>query len=453
MTSTNTLGFSDDENKNDVVVALIDGFAYSLASLLRIYLFWNSYYLLVAIIIIIIISIMRFTTKLLPSRSGNLGVILLNNPKPFHALSLDMMHAFQDVIKAWYADNSMAAILVKSSKDTKKPAFCAGGDIKGIYDNLVTSKNDKDVHGQGVPGIPSSEFFRQEYLVDYALATAPSHIPQVSIWDGIVMGGGVGISIHGKYRVATENTLFAMPETGIGLFPDVGSMYWMPRMLSDGMAVYLALTGRRLTAPDLLYCGLATHYVPSTQLDELEAALITASQKLQPTATSENSIAPVLLSFHSMPSTDPQNSDLAKQKAIIEKVFGPALQNKNHGVEAICDDLAKLGDDDDDFGTKTLSTLEKMSPTSLKVTLEGLRRGAQQPTLGDDLVMEFRMAQHCMSGPDFREGVRAALVDKDGKPQWNPASLTDVTDDMVNAFFEPIQHEWEIPTSSSISKM
>lgn len=153
---------------------------------------------------------MRFTTQLLPSRSGNLGVLLLNNPKPFHALSLEMLHAFQDVLQAWKEDKGMKAILVKSNKESKKPAFCAGGDVKSIYQSFLSDPPDT-VHGQGVPGLASSEFFRQEYIVDHALAIQGYEKPQISLWDGIVMGGGVGISIHSKYRVATENTLFAMP--------------------------------------------------------------------------------------------------------------------------------------------------------------------------------------------------------------------------------------------------
>lgn len=264
------------------------------------------------------------------------------------------------------------------------------------------------------------------------------------------MGGGVGISIYGHYRVATENTVFAMPETAIGLFPDVGSMYWMPRLLSPhthaGIAVYLALTGQRLRAADLVYCGLATHHVPAAQLNDLEAALVTASTQQQ--SSSPNDIlAPVLSSYHSTPAIPPEESHLAKHKDAIADVFGPALEDGQYGVETICSALQQRSDD---FGRTTLQTLQGMSPTSLKVTLEGLRRGAAVGSLGEDLVMEFRMAQHFMRpGSDFREGVRAALVDKDGKPQWNPASLEAVTDKMVESYFAPLSHEWEVPGSTS----
>jgi enoyl-CoA hydratase/carnithine racemase len=152
-------------------------------------------------------SMIRVTTKLIPSRSGNLGVMTLNNPKAMHALNLEMSHCVQDVLKEWYADDTLAAVLLKSGKtETKTRVFCAGGDVKSIYKDAIASPDE--THGQGTPGLTTAEFFRQEYIVNHALATATK--PQISLWDGIVMGGGVGLSIHGKYRVATENTVFAM---------------------------------------------------------------------------------------------------------------------------------------------------------------------------------------------------------------------------------------------------
>lgn len=215
----------------------------------------------------------------------------------------------------------------------------------------------------------------------------------------------------------------------------------MPRTLPDGVAVYLALTGQRLKAPDLLSCGIATHYVPSAKLDDLEAALITATESLTATSTVKDPLEPVITSFHETPPTEA--SPLEQEKATIEQVFGPVLENPGHTVEVICDSLAAL---DTEFGRSTLTTLEKMSPTSLKVTLEGLRRGKVQPSLEADLAMEFRLSQHFMRpGSDFREGIRATLIDKDGNPQWNPATLKEVTDELVESYFEPIEHEWVLP--------
>ena len=373
---------------------------------------------------------MRFTTQLLPSRSGNLGVILLNNPKPLHALTLEMVHCLEDLLPQWLADDSMGAILVKSEGSK---AFCAGGDVKSIG---VAGASD----GEGKPGLLSADFFRHEYRVNHMLATSKK--PQISIWDGIVMGGGVGISVHGKYRVATENTVFAMPETRIGLFPDVGSMYWMPRLLQPSVAVFLALTGHRLYASDLLHAGVATHYVHSSQLGDLEDALTTATEALKPSEILQDVVAPVLMSFHREPLIRSNDSWLAREQANIDKGFG-VLDDRSKGVEDILGNLERM---EGSFGEDFRKKLLEMSPVSLKVTLEGLRRGARTLDIGDDLQMEYRMSQGCMRpGSDFFEGIRAALIDKDGNPQWNPPTLEAVSEEMVESYFRPIDHEWEIP--------
>jgi enoyl-CoA hydratase/carnithine racemase len=277
------------------------------------------------------------------------------------------------------------------------------------------------------------------------MAVHKDTVPQVSLWDGIVMGGGVGISIHGKYRVATENAVFAMPETAIGMFPDVGSMWWMPRLLPPSMAVYLALTGQRLYPADLLYVGLATHYVPSARLPELEASLAQASKQ---------EIAQVLLSFHENATPDPLNSALAQDRGVIDQVFFRVFDDDNdgdHSLECIVDSLKAL---DTEFARSTLKVLQTMSPTSLKVTLEGLRRGSKLTSIKDDFVMEFRMVQGIMRNHDFYEGIRARLIDKDNTPQWKPPTLEEVTPDMVASFFEPIEYEWEpVSTKDESSKL
>lgn len=360
---------------------------------------------------------MRFTTKILPSRSSNLGVLTLNHPKALHALTIDMIHSLQDVFGQWSSDPTLKAILIKGSPEAKRPAFCAGGDVKAVYENILSNSNPSD-------------FFYQEYQVNHAIAT--SKLPIVSIWDGVVMGGGVGISIHGKYRVATENTMFAMPETAIGLFPDVGSMWWMPRLLKRSVANYLALSGQRLGAADLMYTGLATHYVPSKQLPDLESALVEATEK------DDAEVAGVLMSFHeNMPVKD---CYLAQYKQAIEDAFNEDT------VEGILSNLEKMNKDK--FALKTLETLRKVSPTSMKVSLEGLKRGAASGSIGEDLQMEYRMASACSRpGSDFCEGVRAVLVDKDHSPKWNPSTVEEVTEAIVEEFFAPVDNEWPVPQS------
>ena len=387
-------------------------------------------------------TMVRFTPLLLPSRKGNLGIFELNNPRPLHALSLDMIHCMNDVWKEW---GDMKAIIVKSSPNTKIPVFCAGGDVKAAWKAGMVG----DGHGFGTPGLETADFFRHEYNLNYQMAT--SKIPQVSLWNGIVMGGGAGISVHGKYRVSTEHTTFAMPETAIGLFCDVGSMWWMPRLLTGGMANYVALTGARLQPQDLLYTGLATHYVNSERLDDLEIALVQASDVLNETATTADALAPVLTSFHQTPPVDPQDSFLAKHRSLIDESF----QEKS--VEAIVTNLKTMNNE---FSQNTLQTLSKLSPTSLKITLEGLQRGADCADIGQVLQMEYRMSQACMRpGSDFYEGIRAVLVDKDHNPKWSPAILEEVTEEMVESYFAPLggggggEHEWEVPSIDNSSKL
>ncbi|CAJ1968012.1 unnamed protein product [Cylindrotheca closterium] len=363
---------------------------------------------------------MRTTTQLIPSKIGNLGVLALNNPKSMHALTFEMVHYMRDVLQAWKQDKSLQTILIKSI-NSQRPAFCAGGDVKEIYEH------------------ENYRFFFDEYQVNHDIAT--SSIPIVSLWDGVVMGGGVGISIHGTYRIATENTLFAMPETALGLFPDIGSMFWMPRLLSRPMANYLALTGDRIRAYDLVHYGIATHYLPSDELPNLEKALVEAtSGPIQ----SIQSVEDILQSFH-QPVATKEDSILVKNQDHIERAFAADT------VEGIVQNLEQ---GESDFEQRTLSTLQKMSPTSLKVTLEGLCRGAQCKTLAQDIQMEYRMAKTFITmspKSDFYEGVRSILIDKDNSPKWNPPTLEEVTDQRVAAFFAPVDDELVIPEESSSS--
>jgi enoyl-CoA hydratase/carnithine racemase len=225
-----------------------------------------------------------------------------------------------------------------------------------------------------------------------------------------------------------------MPECGIGLFPDVGSMWWMTRLLNRPVASYFALTGQRFHPADLIYTGLATHYVSSNQLDNLRTALADTTELDNNT---DEALANVLKTFHE---TIPTNDCfLAINKESIEKTF----QGKS--VEEI---ISNLKGDDSAFSRSTLETLSKMSPTSMKLTFEGLSRGSSCKSIGEDLQMEYRMAKGCMRpNSDFFEGVRAILIEKDNSPKWNPSSLDAVTDEYIDEFFKPIDDEWEIPPS------
>jgi len=377
---------------------------------------------------------MRFTTKLLPSRSSNVGLVQLNNPKTFHALDLEMVRALTDVLPLWQSDSSVKATVFSGSSQSKKKSFCAGGDVKSIYlAGIGGDTADTHLHGFGQKNTYTADMFREEYQLNYLIATQKGTLPQISLWDGIVMGGGVGISIHGKYRVATENTLFAMPETSIGFFPDVGSTYWLPR-LSGGLGNYIALTGARLKANDLLYAGIATHYVPSERLNDLVQAVVDVSkQGNEGDDDSEQGTdiaAGLLMSFHEDIGKEP--SFLAQFREEIDEAF--AMKNT---VEEI---MAALENSKSEFGSSTLSTLQKMSPTSLKVTLDGIKRGKICSNLSECLKMEFRMSQRFMRrDSDFYEGIRALLIDKDHSPKWDPEVLESVSDDEVLSFFNSLE--------------
>jgi enoyl-CoA hydratase/carnithine racemase len=349
-----------------------------------------------------------------------------------------MVYSLSDILQTWQLDLTLQGTYfcsspippVKEGDKKKRMAFCAGGDVKSVYSIGIQYPDDIR---------QTTTFFREEYKVNYMIATQLK--PQISIWDGIVMGGGVGISIHGKYRIATDNTLFAMPETGIGLFPDVGGTFFLPR-LKGSLGTYIALTGKRLKGDDLMYAGLATHYVPSNKVENLKQALIQASkisnEKDATTNDKDKTLdlyASVLMSFHE--GKGEQMSYLAQHQKLIDQIF--------HGKTCVEDIIIALQEQQSCktdqsshlFAQQTLDTLLKMSPTSLKVTFEGLRRGKQLNDIGSCLQMEYRMANGFMrQGSDFYEGIRALLVDKDQSPKWNPTKLEEVTDDYVESFFQ-----------------
>ncbi|KAG7154545.1 3-hydroxyisobutyryl-CoA hydrolase-like [Homarus americanus] len=297
---------------------------------------------------------------------GNKGIITLNRPKALNSLNINMIRLIYPKLQEWETTKSMVII-----KGAGEKAFCAGGDVRSIVETV----NDPNPVGE--------YFFREEYILNCLIGTL--HIPYVALIDGITMGGGVGLSVHGQFRVATERTLFAMPETGIGLFPDVGGSHFLPR-LGGRLGMYLALTGHRLKGREVMKAGLATHVCDSARIGELEESLL------------------------KMESNYPE-------------------------------DVAAEGSE---WSQKQLAILGKMSPTSLKVTFEQIERGANL-TLPECLSMEYRIVSHIYKGHDFAEGVRAVLIDKDHKTSWKPATLADVpTDEVIKKHFDPLEPQKEL---------
>lgn len=341
--------------------------------------------------------------EILFETTGPWGVVTLNRPKALNALTLPMVEAFHRHLIQWEAHPSVKAVLVKGAGDR---AFCAGGDVRWVHE---TARHDPAA---------AARFFHAEYRNNAALKHLPK--PVVALIDGVVMGGGVGVSVHGSFRVAGDKTLFAMPETGIGLFPDVGGGYFLPR-LRDGLGLWYALTGARAGAADCMASGVSTHYCPTAEHARLERTLLDLPLGAHP----HGQIEAVLDSFAGDPGPAVVN-DL--REAIAATFTG------HDTLDGLVGALEARGGD---FAETTLKTLSRMSPTSLRLTFEQMKRGHG---LGFDDVMrmEYRLVQRVLAGHDFFEGVRAVLIDKDQMPKWSPASLAKVSEADIAAHFAPL---------------
>src|SRR5215472_12561691 len=325
-------------------------------------------------------------------REGGIATMLLNRPQALNAFTLGMYRRFEPMLIAWAGDPSVHVVLIEGAGDR---AFCAGGDVRAVYEA-----------GKGIAGDPdfTRVFFAEEYRIISRIHHYPK--PYVAIIDGITMGGGAGVSVNGAYRVATGRTMFAMPETGIGLFPDVGATRFL-NLCPGQTGRYLGLTGARASPADALYCGFATHFVPRERLADLVAALADSDR-----------IDKALAGF----AADPGRPPIGKLQPAIDRCFAAGT------VEEILDALereAAGGGPDAEWAGKTRSGLLTKSPTSLKITLRQLITGRDYE-IEDALALEYRLTQHVMAGHDFYEGVRAVLVDKDQQPRWEPPALAAV---------------------------
>jgi enoyl-CoA hydratase len=334
---------------------------------------------------------------------GGWGRLTLNRPKALHALNTEMCRLMISALTAWAADPAIKAVLLDHSGER---GFCAGGDIRMIAES-----------GAG-DGREAREFFAEEYRLNTLLFGY--HKPVVAIMDGIVMGGGVGISAPATYRVATERTTFAMPETGIGLFPDVGGGWFLPRLPGE-TGMWLALTGARIKAADCLLLGVATDYVRQANVEALKAALL----------ASPEAIDTVLTEFEEESGEPP----LSHHHETIDRAFA------GHSVEAV---FQALKEDGSSWAREQLAVLETKSPQAMKVAFRQLRQGRDMVSFKDEMAVEYRIAARVCRLHDFQEGVRAVIVDKDNAPRWNPATLGGVTDAMLDAIFAdmPEGEEW-----------
>jgi enoyl-CoA hydratase len=346
------------------------------------------------------------TDDILLKVEGHAGFISLNRPLALNALTLPMVHAMTEALLAWRGDDAVKCVVIDHADGR---GFCAGGDIAFLRNSAI---NDGGVSGR--------KFFHDEYQLNHLLFTYPK--PVVAFMDGITMGGGVGISQPARFRVATEYTKFAMPETGIGLFPDVGGGWYLSR-LEGRMGQFLALTGSRVAGAECLALGLATHYLASSALAEAKARI--ASEDVERL----DGILGTLLE------TPPAS-----------KIVETLVQINHHfASNAFEDILASLEGDASEWAMRELATLRTKSPQTCKVALRQLSESLKFTDFADNMVMEYRIASRVLVRPDFAEGVRAVIVDKDNSPKWDPATAEGVTDTLIDAIFAPLpaQEEWK----------
>jgi enoyl-CoA hydratase len=334
---------------------------------------------------------------------GRVGRITLNRPQALHALTTGMIRRITEALLAWREDGAVEIVLLDHAGER---GFCAGGDIRMLAES-----------GAG-DGAAARAFFFEEYRLNHLIFHYPKHC--VAIMDGVTMGGGVGLSRPCRFRIATERTTFAMPETGIGLFPDVGGGWYLPRM-PDHIGLWLALTGARIKAADCELVGIATDYIQSADVERFKAGLIADPGHMETLLTEMEA--------------DPGRPPLAQHQDEIARLFA------GDGVEQIVEALRAAGTD---WANAQLGVLAAKSPQTLKVAFRQLRLGAQAKSFAENMAMEYRIAARVVQRHDFLEGVRAVIVEKDNAPRWDPPDLEGVSEAMLDEIFSylPSGQEW-----------
>jgi enoyl-CoA hydratase len=342
-------------------------------------------------------------SEVLTRVESGVGRITLNRPRALHALNRDMCEAMTAALLAWRGDQAVKSVLIDHSGER---GFCAGGDIRMIAESGAGDASE------------AKAFFLSEYRLNHLMFEYPK--PITAIVDGIVMGGGVGISEPAEVRIATERTTYAMPETGIGLFPDVGGGWFLPRLPGQA-GVWLALTGARLKAADTVFLGIHSHYLPSDALEAFKAIL--AADPAHPADVADGL------------ETDPGEAPVEAHLEAIDRLFA---------FDTVEEIFAALEADRSEWALAQLAILKTKSPQSMKVTLRQLRTGATLASFAENMAMEYRLGGRVVRSHDFQEGVRAVIVDKDNTPNWSPADLAGVSDAAVEALFAPLpaDQEW-----------
>ena len=339
---------------------------------------------------------------LIVRREGSAGIVRLNRPKALNAMTLEMSLGIDAALDRFESDPAIAVVVLEGAGER---GLCAGGDIRSLYDS---SREGGDL---------GKVFWRQEYVMNARIAKFPK--PYVALMDGLVMGGGVGLSAHARHRVVTERTKLAMPEVGLGFFPDVGGTWLLPRSPGE-IGTYFGLTGQTMNGPDAIYARFADTVVRSSQLPALRDVLT----KIQPGAASDE-VGALIAGF----STGETSGPVAAMRAKIDNWFAH---------DRMEDIFASLERDGSELARATLRTLKEKSPRGMVVTLKLLRLARASASLEQCLVREYRAALEVFRSDDFREGVRAAVIDKDRNPRWSPPRVEDVTPAMLAPYFADI---------------
>lgn len=334
---------------------------------------------------------MNSEPSVLIERDGRVGRIRLNRPSALNALDLEMIRAIRSALEQWRDQPRVHAVVIEGVGER---AFCSGGDIRAVRAARLRG-DDAAIES----------FFTEEYALNLAIAEYPK--PYVALINGVCMGGGIGVSVHGSIRVATEAALFAMPETAIGMFPDIGASFFLPR-LPGHLGMFLCLTGTRMRGADAVHAGLATHHVPHAAFPELAAAIV------------RDGVAVVAEHAAALPPFS-----LAAHREAIDRCFG---------ADSVAAILRQLQAEDSDWSREVLATLRQMSPASVLWSFELVRRGADS-TLAQCLQRELALTRTVTRHPDYLEGVRAMVVDKDRKPRWKAARIEDVDHAEIEAMF------------------
>ncbi|MGJ5033834.1 enoyl-CoA hydratase/isomerase family protein [Bradyrhizobium sp. HKCCYLRH3059] len=339
---------------------------------------------------------------LIVRREGSAGIIRLNRPKAINAMTLEMSMGIDAALDRFEGDPAVAIVVLEGAGER---GLCAGGDIRGLYES---SKTNGDL---------GKVFWRQEYIMNARIAAFPK--PYVAYMDGLVMGGGVGLSAHGRHRIVTEKTKLAMPEVGLGFFPDVGGTWLLSRAPGE-LGAYFGLTGQTMNGPDAIHARFADAVVPTEKWPALREVLT----KVRP-GTLSIEIDRLIAGF----ATSETSGPVAAQQAKIDAWFAH---------DSMHDIFAALKADGSELALATLKTLQEKSPRGMVVTLELLRLARGAASLEECLVREYRAALEVFRSDDFREGVRAAIIDKDRNPRWSPPDVDQVTPDMLAPYLAEI---------------